>query len=762
MAIPLPPECGSLLAKKLMTTNLLRTEANERVDKGDFDYLADGAVQAEHRQVMGEMFTDPTRLRAWILDGFAIDCPNAKEVRVTRGRAILSQRVAGEVKHGVLVTGGDATKTVDIGAFGAGTYGIYVRFELVSGDLQSRIFWNPIGNGFEYGKTIATRYQANWSLRVEVGSPGAEWLKIGDVDRATLTPSTPPDTGITDQREFYYEGSINQKEIAANFTWNGTTTIAATGGDTTEMAVGDFIGVKADGQLFEITAETPNVDLTIDNSSDLTIPNGPAGAKISFMDDSAPAPYASGWSTDGGAGGSTADDRKNDRKAYGVADAQMFTAAIRQCLEDIKGRGLRRWWERDIGGINVGFDTDPTENKVAVGDTDFSLWLVGGTPYIQFDSDASFQFIRGTPELALTLGGVLYYQWENSAFYTTQTVDLGKAADKWPNIYGTIFKPGIADDEGCGDHWNPVDDDTFDLGSTSRRWRDARIDGIAYIDTLHLSTVAGEGISSDMLPTIDNTYNLGSSTYGWKNIFLSSVTPSISFFDSGGAADEDWWQFHLINGSFSLRALTDVFAAPVNLFDVTRTGATSGSAVMNVWGQLIATKNSGYAAAPYVPALTVGGTNPFILITDEDPGINAAHSEWGILSRQGGIGDEAFLEFKVQDEAGTTEYTWLTVETESGVVTEVDYITMSCQEEIVLHAEGGNQNVVSISAPNGLAGPTSNGDLGLASTLHIGGAGTVPFVIQGLAGANARLSTGFVEIWVNGVQRYVPYFDYHT
>lgn len=745
-----------------MTTDLLRTEANERVDKCDFDYLADGAVQAEHRQVMGEMFTDPTRLRAWILDGFAIDCPNAKEVRVTRGRAILSQRVAGEVKHGVLVTGGDATKTVDINAFGAGTYGIYVRFELVSGDLQSRIFWNPIGNGFEYGKTIATRYQANWSLRVEVGSPGAEWLKIGDVDQATLTPSTPPDTGITDQREFYYEGKVNAKEVAANFTWNGTTTIAATGGDTTEMAVGDFIGVKADGQLFEITAETPNVDLTIDNSSGLTIPNGPAGAKISFMDDSAPAPYASGWSTDGGAGGSTADDRKNDRKAYGVADAQMFTAAIRQCLEDIKGRGLRRWWERDIGGMNIGFDAAPVEDRVAIGDAAFYLTLAGGgpDPYIFFDNNDYLQFNRFTSSLALIIGGAFLYQWDGSAFFPGGAADLGKAADKWPNIYGTIFKPGIADDEGCGDHWNPVDDDTFDLGSASRRWRDARIDGIAYIDTLHLSTAAGEGVSSDMLPTIDNTYNLGSATYGWKNIFLRSVTPSISFYDSGGAADEDWWQFHLINGSFSLRALTDIFAAPVNLFDVTRTGATSGSAVMNVWGQLIATKNSGYAAAPYVPALTVGGINPFILITDEDPGINAAHSEWGILSRQGSIGDESLLEFKVQNEAGTTEYTWLTVETESGAVTEVDYITMAAIEKITL-GTGVSNGVIAINNDGG-TGPGAN-PLGLTRRNQLGAStGGAPFSIWPTTGAASLNSTGFIIIWVNNVERYVPFFDDHA
>ncbi len=71
---------------------------------------------------------------------------------------------------------------------------------------------------------------------------------------------------------------------------------------------------------------------------------------------------------------------------------------------------------------------------------------------------------------------------------------------------------------------------------------------------------------------------------------------------------------------------------------------------MNVWGQLIATKASGYASTPYAPALIVDGLNPFILIKDNDTGIHAAHSEWGILSRQGS-GNDGFLEFKVQNEA---------------------------------------------------------------------------------------------------------------
>lgn len=406
-----------------MGEDLLRIEANERVDKSDFEFLADGAIQAEHRQVMGQLITDPTRNRGWILDGFAIDCPAGKQVRVTLGRAILGQRIGGEIKYGVLSSEGDATKIVDINAYAAGTYGVYVRFELVSGDSQSRIFWNPSGAGSEYASTIATRYNANWTLRVESGSPGAEWRQVAEVDQATLAPSANPiDVGITDKRAFYFEGSINSLAVAANFTWNGTTTIAATGADTTEMAVGDFIGFKTDGQLFEITAETPNVDLTIDNSSGLVIPAG-AGADTSFVDTSSPAPYASGWSADGGSGGTTANDRKNDRSAYGAGDVQMFNAAVRQCLEDIKGRGLRRWYEREIGGMNIGFGTDPTENVLAVFDANFGLFGAA-VPSLKFDAgNDEFRYDRAADKFEWEIGGVTKMELDTNAL-TVQASDI--------------------------------------------------------------------------------------------------------------------------------------------------------------------------------------------------------------------------------------------------------------------------------------------------------------------------------------------------
>ena len=186
-------------------------------------------------------------------------------------------------------------------AYSPGTYGIYLRFEYVDGDTESRIFWNPDGTGSEFAQAIATRQLANWSIRAEASNPGSEWLKIGEVDQATLAPAV---TGITDQRPMYFEGEVHNS-------------------------------------------------------------------------------YQSGWSSDGGG---IANDRNSDRQQYGVKDIQTFSAATRQCLEDIKGRGLREWYERDIGGMNIGFDAAPVEDTLAIGDANFKAYFDATDPFIYFDA----------------------------------------------------------------------------------------------------------------------------------------------------------------------------------------------------------------------------------------------------------------------------------------------------------------------------------------------------------------------------------------
>lgn len=278
-----------------MSIDLLRADANERVDLLDFQYLANTSFEEALRVQANWLLTDYNKAQQWVLDGFAMTNPSGKQLQVALGRAILARRVSGAVRYGIVTGTGDLTKIVDMTALTPGTYNVYIRFEFVDGDNSSRIFWNPAGSGSEIVQTMATRLKANWSMRVETGSPGAEWLQIGTANNVGGS------LVIVDQRPFYFEGRPS-------------------------------------------------------------------------------ASYASGWSADGGG---MANDRNADRQAYGVKDFQTFTAAIRQCLEDIKGRGLRRWWERDIGGINIGFDAAPIEDRVALGDADMYLQWASDYPTLR-------------------------------------------------------------------------------------------------------------------------------------------------------------------------------------------------------------------------------------------------------------------------------------------------------------------------------------------------------------------------------------------
>lgn len=262
-----------------MSVDMLRVEANERIDLQDFQTVAEsGNDQAS--QINANFATNPDGQRAWILGGFGVTNPTGSQIRVTKGKAILARREAGDIKYGLLTSDGDTSRTIDIGSFATGVYGVYVRFEFIDADTAARIFWNATDNGFEYSHTLPTMRAANWSLRIEGSSPGAEWLRIATVNQV--------DRVITPRRPFYFEGA----------------------------------------------------------------------------EDSSPA-YASGWGT--------TNDRNTDRATYGVKDLQTFTAAVRQCLEDVKGRGIRKWYSKNIGGQNIGFDTDPTEFALYMRSTSFGL-----------------------------------------------------------------------------------------------------------------------------------------------------------------------------------------------------------------------------------------------------------------------------------------------------------------------------------------------------------------------------------------------------
>lgn len=317
-----------------MTLDVGRFEANERVDLADFSFVVDESMRSQSRHWADQFFRDPARDGPnWVLDGFDITYL-ASELTVLKGRGILGHRENGEIFYGSLTTEGPAERVVDVSTFANGTYGVYIRFELVDGESGSRAFWNPQGDGAEFAQTIPTRRQANWSVRVELSNPGSEWLKIGEAVVAGGAV-----TGVTEGRDFFFEG------------------------------------VENDG-------------------------------------------YKSQWSTDGGG---VAVDRNADRATYGVKGLHTFTAAMRQCLEDIKGRGLRRWWDRSIGGMNIGFDNEPVENRLAIGDptTAFNLFWDGTDPYIYWGSDDYVWFDRSATALYTVINTVNRMRIDSSGVRAT-------------------------------------------------------------------------------------------------------------------------------------------------------------------------------------------------------------------------------------------------------------------------------------------------------------------------------------------------------
>jgi hypothetical protein len=311
-----------------MSTDLLNVAPNERIDVADFRHAVDASFQENLRQISNAFLT-PAAQQAWIIDGFAMTNPTGVQLTITRGRAILGQREGALPYQGVIVSEGDAEKNINMNTIGVGTFNVYLRFEYVDGDTSSRIFWDPTGT--EVSQTHDTRRRANWSVRVESSSPGAEWLHIGTVTNTGVNPLT-----IVDQRPFYFEG--------------------------------------------------------VDSDS-----------------------YESGWSAEGGG---VADDRNADRGQYGVGDLQTFTRAMRQCLEDIRGRGLRRWWEKGIGGLNIGFDDDPTENTLRIGYLGYSLTYDGTDPHLYFDSSDQLWYDRSENKFFFTSGGddLLTIGWDGAWF----------------------------------------------------------------------------------------------------------------------------------------------------------------------------------------------------------------------------------------------------------------------------------------------------------------------------------------------------------
>jgi hypothetical protein len=88
---------------------------------------------------------------------------------------------------------------------------------------------------------------------------------------------------------------------------------------------------------------------------------------------------------------------------------------------------------------------------------------------------------------------------------------------------------------------NPATDNTYDLGSSSLRWRNFYLAGVANVGSLQIggTTVIDSNrvlqniasVSQSLTPVADNTYDLGSSTYRWRALYAVNVYGALISLD---------------------------------------------------------------------------------------------------------------------------------------------------------------------------------------------------------------------------------------
>ena len=195
-----------------------RVDNLQRVDRADYEFaMADGIIA--QAQNMAEAFLLPTAgPKQFIIQGFALDNASATTARVRRdngaqrGAAVLSFRENGVIKHGAVFADGEAQRVIDVSALADGTYGGWIRFEFQDAEFQNRVFWNP-STKTEFTQNVPTKRVANWSFRLAIASPGAEWFSLGTVD---VTGGSI--TGLSQERDFYFEGAEDNNFLS---TWGG-------------------------------------------------------------------------------------------------------------------------------------------------------------------------------------------------------------------------------------------------------------------------------------------------------------------------------------------------------------------------------------------------------------------------------------------------------------------------------------------------------------------------------------------------------------
>lgn len=116
----------------------------------------------------------------------------------------------------------------------------------------------------------------------------------------------------------------------------------------------------------------------------------------------------------------------------------------------------------------------------------------------------------------------------------------------------------------------PNTDDSVDLGAPNKEFRNAYIDGIAYVDELSMGTSAGQGVSTSLIPKTDAAGNLGSTTRKWGTVWADTTNGGAGVFNTLGVSDTLTVNgTATFNGGFSLTGDVDIGDAASDTLTIT-------------------------------------------------------------------------------------------------------------------------------------------------------------------------------------------------
>tara|TARA_Y100000034_G_scaffold103827_2_gene129854 strand:- start:888 stop:2399 length:1512 start_codon:yes stop_codon:yes gene_type:complete len=164
--------------------DLVRVEANERIDVPDFEAMQRGN-RAETRQALRTLvFGENNRISGDAMANLGpwplVDM-GAGQLRITRATALGGHVHEDGTLEWPVGVGfeGPGFQVLDFTAQPANTYTLWVQVSFTAADVGARVFWNDT-TAQEDTASIDTRYVAGWNVTYTTGaSPGSGWVMIG-------------------------------------------------------------------------------------------------------------------------------------------------------------------------------------------------------------------------------------------------------------------------------------------------------------------------------------------------------------------------------------------------------------------------------------------------------------------------------------------------------------------------------------------------------------------------------------------------------